>query len=452
MSASLPAWVPRPPHSSGTRPGGARADELLELFIIVAATMLAGFALREFLAPDYQAETMPAFQALRNDGLSGFLHTLPGFPGIVVTELIPGGIATWLGAGDANLWRILSAFSVSALALAVMSAVPAIRATEVSRGAARTGVVLAAFSPAAYWALRIGHPEELLATALLLGSVLAAARERAVLAGILLGLAVGKAWPAVVALPVLGLLLPNPRRVALGMLAAVVAVAATYGPVLLTNDGSVSVMANTGVASIFNTGQVFWFFGTPIDLQAVAGQQVPQPRVGATWTGELSHPLILGAGTAIGLVWCWTLYQRLLAAPGASVAALPGDRRTRSLENSAQLASAALQVMAGILILRCVLDTWNVPYYILPALVCGALGEVLAGRRPIMTLAATGLMWRFHAPGDLTIRSNPDIYTALYLSWTIPLAVAFIWLGLRAARGLRTEPAASPAGASVTYT
>lgn len=426
------------------RPGSAESDPWLEAVIIAAATVLIGFALREFIAPDYRAEQVAAFNAFASDGFGGFMEHLPGYPGAMFVELLVGGPVALAGASDALIWRAVSAAAVGTLALALVAALPAIRASEASRSAARLGLALAAASPAAYWALRIGHPEEVLSTGLLLGAVLAAARERPILAGVLLGLSIGKAWPLAVALPVLGLLLPDTRRVAIGAIATLIAAAAIFLPPMFFAPDSIEVLANTGTAQIFNTGQLFWWFGTPIDLATVAAQDVPQPRIGAQWAGELSHPLIIGVGTAIGLIWCWTLQQRLLSAPAVTLAALRDRAKSRSREQSAALASSALLVMAGILMMRCYLDTWNVPYYILPALVCGAMGELLAGRRPLITLVATGLMWRFHAPGDLTIRSTPDVYTALYLGWAIPVSIAYVTLGLRAIRDLGRRPHAEP--------
>ena len=88
--------------------------------------------------------------------------------------------------------------------------------------------------------------------------------------------------------------------------------------------------------------------------------------------------------------------------------------------------------MAGILYARCFLDTWNVPYYLLPGLVLGAMGEILGGRRPIITLVATGIMWKWCTPGDPTVRTDPDIYTAFYLAWTIPFGITFMVLGYKA--------------------
>lgn len=415
---------------AGSRPAKFARDDLwLELIVVVVAAGIAGFSLREYIAPDYKAEMLPAFNGLETDGLRGYLEHLPGYPAIALLELIPAKLAMLVGASEPGVWRFVSAVGVSAIALAVLSALPYIRATEAPRGAARIAVAIAVGSPAAYWALRIGHPEELLATGLLLGSVIAAARERAVLAGLLLGLACGKAWPAVAALPVLGLLLPEWRRFILGGAATVLGLALFYVPTLIWATDSVNAITEQGISAIFNVGHVFWWFGDPIPLANVATQTVPQPRVGPEWSGELSHPLIFGVGTAVGGVFAWSLHQRVLRS--RAVAALRADGRTRSNAEVAQLASAALFVMAGILYARCYLDTWNVPYYLLPGLVLGAMAEILAGRRPLISLVAAGIMWKWCTPGDLTVRSDPDVYTAQYLAWTIPTSVAFVVMGFR---------------------
>lgn len=410
-------------------PPPATGDDWLHAVIVAGAMILGGFSLREFIAPDYVHEQQDAFRALGAQGLSGYFDFLPGYPGAMMVELIAGWPAVALGADDALTWRIVSVFGIGVLVAALMAAVPLVRACGASSTSARVALLLAVASPAAYWALRIGHPEEVLSSGLLVAAVIAGARGHAVAAGVLLGLASGKAWAAVAALPVLGLLLPDPRRVAVALAAAGVTGLAIMLPAAIWAPASVDMLAQTGTAAIFNTGHVFWWFGTPIDMATLQTQTVPQPRIGPAWAGELSHPLILGVGVAIGLTWCASVNKRLLA-----VSAPVAMRRTR--EQSARIAGAALLTIAGILVLRCVLDTWNVPYYILPALVCGALGEVLLGRLPVITLVATGVMWRWHTPGDVTIRSAPDVYTAFYLGWAVPVAVAYLHGGFRAAARL----------------
>ncbi len=407
----------------------ARDDLWLEVIIVVVAAGLAGFSLREYIAPDYLVEVLPAVKAMNDTGWGAALEALPGYPAIALLLLLPAKLATIVGADEANTWRFLSALGISAIAISCIAALPYLRATEARRWAARVAVALAVGSPCAYWALRIGHPEELLATGLLLGSVIAAARERPIIAGVLLGLACGKAWPVVAALPVIGLLLPDFRRVLIGAVSAAIALLAFYVPSILFASDSVHSLTDLGVNTIFNVGHIFWWFGEPIPESVVATQTVPQPRVGPVWPGEISHPLIIGVGTAVCGVWCWSLYKKVLRS--RAVAVLRADGRTRSNAEVAQLASSALLVMAGVLYARCYLDTWNVPYYLLPGLVLGAMGEILGGRRPIISLVATGIMWKWCTPGDLTVRSDPDVYTAMYLAWTIPFSVALVVLGYK---------------------
>ncbi len=418
-------------------------DHLIEALIVAIATGLAAAALREYIAPDYKAEYLPALQGYERSGVGGFIEGLPGYPGIVIAQLPLIVLASVLGLDEASTWRLLSAAGISALALATLSFLPLLRAGSVPRGAGRLAVALAVGSPTAYWALRIGHPEEVLVVALLIGSVSAAARERPVLAGVLLGLAAGKAWPLVAALPVFGLLLPGGWRVVRAGAAAAVTMLVLYLPPLVHEANSVKVLSQLGENTIFNAGQVWWWFGTPIPQSTLELQTVPQPRVGPAWAGELSHPLILGVGFAIGLVWCLSRSSAITGTRGLSFAALRVDGRDRSLQESAYLAGAALLVMAGILYARCYLDTWNVPYYLMGGLVAGALGEALIGRWPIISLVAAGLMWKYHAPGDLTIRTDPDIYNAMFIAWTIPFSIALMALGFRAAAGsLRVARAA----------
>ncbi|MFT4034699.1 MAG: glycosyltransferase 87 family protein [Patulibacter sp.] len=407
-------------------------DAVIEPLLIALATALAAVALREYIAPDYRAEYLPALNGYRTGGLAGFAAALPGYPGAVVLQLPLIVAADLVGLSEAGTWRLLSGVAVAVLALAVLAFMPLLRAAETPRGAARVAIALAVASPGAYWALRIGHPEEVLTVGLLLAAAAAAAGERAVLAGLLLGFAAGKAWPIVAALPVVGLLLPQWRHVAVGGVVAAVTTTILHLPALLHESESVHMLSHLGVNTIFNAGQVWWWFGTPIPLDTVATQTVPQPRIGPAWSGELSHPLILGVGTAVGLLWCWARWSSLRE--HRSIAVLRADHRARSHAESARLAGAALLTMAGILYARCYLDTWNVPYYLTAGLVLGALGESLLGRWPIISLLATGLMWKYHAPGDLTIRTAPDLYNAMFVAWTVPFSVALVVLGFRAVR------------------
>lgn len=403
------------------RPAGREA----ELITVLLGVLLAFASLRDVYpnaAPDYHAEIMPALEGLRSGGLRGWIEALPGYPAAAMAELPVLWLAELLDLDEGSSWRLLSSVAIGAMVVAVLAALPLLRAARASRTATLIAVALAVASPTAYWALRIGHPEEVLSAALLLGAVVAAGLQRPVLAGVLLGLASGKGWAIAAALPVLGLLLPDRRRVLLAALAAAGAAAVIYLPPFVIAPASLQVMADTGTAAIWNVGHVFWWFGEPIPMAIVEQQPVPQPRIGVTWAGTISHPLILGVGTALGLVWCAGAAQRAKTIASATLSA------------RAELVSSALLVMAGALVARCYLDTWNVPYYLLPAFVCGAIGEAMRGRVPVMTLVATGLMWEFHPPSDPSVRTEPDVYTALYLAWTVPLSLGYLRLGFQTLR------------------
>lgn len=421
----------------------ARAGREAEFLAVLLGVLLMIAALRTYVdaAPDYKVEIIPPLQGWRKDGFEGWLELLPGYPAAAMLELPVLLLGEFIGLSDADGWRLLSAVAIGALVAAIIAALPLIRAADASRTATLVAVALA-ISPTAYWALRIGHPEEVLSTGLLLAAVVAAAYERPILAGALLGCAAGKGWAFAAAIPVIGLLLPNYRRVAIAAASTVIVTAVLYLPPFVLDSGGLQVMASTGNEQIFNVGQIFWWFGDPIPLATVESQSVPQPRIGVEWAGLISHPLILGVGTALGLVWCITVFQRFeqLQLFGS----LRSDGKTRSRAGAADLASSALLVMAGALYARCYLDTWNVPYYLLPGLVLGAIGEAMRGRVPVLALVATGMMWKYAPPSDPTVRTEPDVYTATFLAWAIPISVAYVVMGLRAAKtalGDAAEPA-----------
>jgi len=57
--------------------------------VLTAAVLLAAFALREYIAPDYRVEQVPAWQALADGGFGPFIDRLPGYAGAMFVQLIP---------------------------------------------------------------------------------------------------------------------------------------------------------------------------------------------------------------------------------------------------------------------------------------------------------------------------------------------------------------------------
>ncbi len=100
----------------------------------------------------------------------------------------------------------------------------------------------------------------------------------------------------------------------------------------------------------------------------------------------------------------------------------PRARRTTLSEREALLA------LALVLLLRCVLDTWDAVYYPLPFLLTLLAWEVGRDTRrpPVLALSATVLVWISFQ--WLPEHVSPDAQAAAFLAWSAPLAA---WLGVR---------------------
>ncbi len=171
-------------------------DGWIELIVVSVAAGLAGVSLRKYIAPDYKAEWLPPLNGLSDSGLEGYLTHLPGYPGIVVAHLPLALFAQLLSLDEASTWRFLSAFAISALAARRARGGAA---DARAGGAPRAGLdrrwdrrrLAGGLLGPADRASRGGARHRLL-----LGAVVAAARERPIIAGILLGIAGGKSLAA----------------------------------------------------------------------------------------------------------------------------------------------------------------------------------------------------------------------------------------------------------------
>jgi hypothetical protein len=259
---------------------------------------------------------------------------------------------------------------------------------------------LAVINPLTFRALHWGHPEELLGAALCVGAVLAALRERSLLAGVLLGLALAtKQWAVLAVLPAL---LAAPRqRLALAALAGAVAAVLTL-PALLLNADQFSGVATaaagqSGAAGSTTPWNVWWPFAS---LESIPG--LGTRWMSPDWVPAVSHPLIVALGVALpALLW---------------------RRRGRRPDD-------ALLLLALLFLLRCMLDNWSNVYYHVPFLLALLAWETV--RRPGvpgLTLAVTLLLsasfwerltWMF--PGSAA--DAPWLFAG-YMAWTLPLAAA----------------------------
>lgn len=398
-----------------------------------AATM-AWLALYGFAWNDYEVEVKPAIDALLAGNVGAFLRLAPAYGGSVL-ERAPFALATELwGGGALAIYRMMALPCLLASVVLAVVLVARMRAAGSSRLARGTVLALCVANPLTLIALELGHPEELLGGCLCVLAVLAAAGRRELPAGVLLGLAVAnKEWALLAAAPVL-LALPPGRRLRCAAVATALA-AAVLAPLLLSSGGQFASNVGTLASSpsvIFQPWQAFWFFGSHGALvHGLFGAPKYGYRQAAPWAGRVSHPLILLVGAAIGAA-LWLRPQPRV------------PRRLRLLGPRRPLtARTALLALALLLLLRCALDTWDTAYYALPFLLAllayDALGH--AGAPPLLALVATALVWISFEwlPG----RVSPDAEAALFLAWTLPLALV-----LGAALVLAVRPGAEDAAQS----
>jgi hypothetical protein len=387
---------------------------------------MAWLGLYGFAWTDYEHEAQPAFDALVRGHLVEFLQLAPAYGGSLVLRapfaLLPG---LW-GGGELSVYRMVALPCLVAGAVLGVWLVARMRAEQRSTLARAVTLGVCVANPLTLLALEFGHPEEVLGASLCVAAVLLAMRSsmsrgRAFLVGAILGLAIAnKAWALLALGPVL-LALPERRRPpALASAGAVTT--AILAPIALV--GSSTFVAGTRAfatasGAIFKPFQVWWFFGASNH----AGS-----RVAPSWLSGIPHPLILTVGLALTVV----LWLRLRRSPRGQVEhGLGAESTARRLSGR-----EALLALALLLLLRCLLDTWDAPYYPLAFIFVLLAWEVSgpADRPPVLALSSTVLAWISFQ--WLHSHASPDFQSAFFLAWSVPLAVA---LGLMLFRPRRSS-------------
>jgi hypothetical protein len=372
--------------------------------ILVAAggvLLLVWMGLKTPAFTDYENEVEPAITALRHGHVHAFLDGLPAYGGSVILRSPFALLPNLWGGGALALFRSMALPCL--LAGAVLGVFLWSRAHQLGRGrtAAWSALGICAVNPLTIRALEVGHPEELLGGVLCVAAALAAGSRRPALAGVLLGLAIAnKPWAVVAAIPVA---LMAPERRALLLCLATASAALVVAPMLLTASPAVGEAgkAASNAGTIFQPWQAWWFFGHHGPL--VMGLYGPKPgfRAAPDWIGHVARPLVVIIPAALSLA----LAKRLRSRPWHD----------------------GLLLLAFVLLLRCLLDPWNVIYYELPFLLALIAWEIHAREgAPVFSLAAMLVCWI--TLERLTHTASPDLQAVAFLAWSVPAALV---MGIR---------------------
>jgi len=371
---------------------GRRLDARRFVSVALVASCVAGLTLTASLG-DYPADAGPSIHALVSGHVLRAIQLQPLMGSFAVLARLPFALAAALaGGGEVGVYRAgvlpcLLALGAVGLWLGRRSGL---------RGAGALLVpALAVLNPASLDAVRTGHPEEALGAALVVAAVLLADRHPT-WSAVLLGLAIAtKQWAILAAVPVVW---AAPRTVRLRTAGIAAAVAALLtAPLAL---GSVTAFSHTGynaaTAPSASVRATVWFLVAHperLRLHLPAGFPTAATIYGLpAWVGHVSHPLIVFAAPAVGLL-VWRRPSRT------------GD---------------ALALLALLLLLRCVLDPANNEYYHLPLLLSLLAYETVAKRDvrglPLATLSSAAALWltfdRLDAGG-----AAPALTNAVYLTW-----------------------------------
>jgi hypothetical protein len=403
-------------------PRFARENALCALAALAGCAALAWLGLIGFAWSDYENEAKPAFDALLHGQLTQFLRLAPAYGGSLI-ERAPFAVLPRLwGGGALAVYRMAALPCLLAAALLAVVIVARMRAERRPLPARAIALFVCVANPITLQALEAGHPEELLGACLCVAAVLCALAERPLWAGIALGLAVAnKDWALLAAGPVL-LALPARRRLPCAG-TAIAAAAIVLLPLLLVRSGAFVAATRASAStpsSIFQPWQIWWFLGHhgPA-VHGAFGQLKPNYRTGPAWTGAIAHPLILLVGFALsGALWL----------------------RLRRLSSGRADARTALLALALTMLLRCLLDTWDTEYYLLPSVFALLAWEVHGpvARLPLLAASSSVLAWVSFQ--WLPEHVSPDAQAALFLVWTVPLT-ALLAQRLLAARASPAPPA-----------
>jgi hypothetical protein len=426
-----------------------RENALCVLMAAAGSLAVAWLGLGSFAWNDYDTEARHSVELILDGRINAFLAAAPVYGGSLIERAPFAFLAQLWGGGSLAVYRMLAVPALLAAAGLGVWLVAGMRREGYPVLARAVTLCVCVANPITLAALELGHPEELLGGCLCVAAVLLACASREgrahpLLAGVCLGLAIAnKDWAILAAGPVL-LALPARRRMAC-LIGCAVTAAALMAPLALAASSRLlgeSHALASAQSPIFEPWQIWWFLGHHGALVRGATGAKPGYRIGPGWIESHSHVIVVLAGFALAAA-LW-LRGRLALRTGQG-----GAGATRERSSAPLGASQALLALALVLLLRCMLDTWDFAYYPLPFVLALLVWELSSAQRrpPVLTLAATLLVWVSFE--WLPAHVSPDAQAAFFLAWSLPLAVwmtARLFWPARAARASRLG-AGRPAGA-----
>lgn len=365
----------------------------------LVACLSAWLSSRPMDMGDWDTDAAAAVHALAAGHIGDYLTAGPmmgPFATLVQAPFVALSGATGLNAYHWACFPCLLAAGIAGIYLAKIA---------LRRGMGSVGAwlipLICLLNPLTIEALRYGHPEEILTSALVVAALASAAEGKARRTAILLGLAiVSKQWAVIAILPVL-LVLPRQRlRVALG--AAAVAAVLVLPGAIASPSSFLGVQQKAAATGSVVTPWSAWY---PLASQRTEVYSVDGERLVAhledapSLADSFSHPLIVLL--ALGLPFA------VVGRRGAPLSAADG-----------------FALLALLALLRCVLDPVDNLYYHEPLLLALVGWDAFASRElPLRALAGTGVAALFYAGWHNL--GDPAAFNAAYLA---AVALLGAWL------------------------
>lgn len=392
---------------------------LLTAAVVATAAYLA-WQSSSYWSGDYPVEAGPVIDSLIHGKLGDFLGGRPLMGPLSLLLRAPfAALSLISGGGDkVDMYDAAYRFGVfpcalfgGALGLTLFALAERLgRSPLVKYGA----LIVCTINPLTVKALTYGHPEEIIGGALLVGAMLAAIYERALMASILLAAAIATKQWAILGLPAVLIVLPwqKVRRplivlAGVGLLILIPIVAADPGSFVRVNSHLLDVRTGNVLPT-----SVWWPFTSATGASGGIVHHSPD------LIGLGAHPLIIVLSLALPLAL--RKYVRR-------------DVLTR-----------ALPLLALVLLIRCMFDPVDNSYYHLPFYLALIAADVVAGSLAPALVATAAFVLIIDLP------THPTAQALIYIIWSLAFAVHLLgrtcgrdWLRVRS-RDARVRAAAAP--------